>query len=287
MSTNAQLNRDLRQWLLRVTHGLALEVEVEVKEEISAHYADAVDAYKSKGMPDEKAHQAAMRELGEAKEVAQNLRAAHLTKAQCLAASMASLVYPLAMPLASWLVNRHIFFGWALVLIKLAILLPALYVLGTFTRVNQYRFRLLDLPLNLLIWSVLAGQLARMFNFILFHRAVFYKGGGVYIFSDGMLSSILASIVLFTEFSGGVSMLLFGLRLSKLNGRLAGLRIPLIFAFVLTGTACLGMGLGLVLDTHALIDIASSIRFGSLISLFLLLSLFFYRSGFWKPSSPR
>lgn len=287
MNTNAQLNRDLRQWLVRVTHGLTPDVEVEVKEEISAHYADAFDSYRSKGMPDRIAHQAAMRELGEAKEVAQNLRAAHLTKAQCLAASMASLVYPLAMPLASWLVERHIFYGWALVLIKLAILLPALYVLGTFTRVNQYRFRLLDLPLNLLIWSVLAGQLARMFNFIFFHRAVFYRGGGVYIFSDGMLSSILASIVLLTEFSGGASMFLFGLRLVKLNGRLAGLRKPLIFAFVLTGVACLGMGIGLVSDAHVLMDIARSIRFTLLIGLFLLLSLFFYRSGFWKSSSPK
>ena len=235
MNTDTHLNGDLRQWLLGVTHGLTPEVEVDVKEEISAHYAEAVDLYKSEGMSDEKAHRAAMRELGEAKEVAQNLRAAHLTKAQCLAASMVSLVYPLAMPLTAWLVDRRIFYGLALVLIKLAILLPALYVLGTFTRVNQYRFRLLDLPLNLLIWSVLAGQLARMFSFILFHRAVFYKGGGVYIFSDGMLSSILASIVLFTEFSGGVSMLMFGLRLAKLNGRLAGLRKPLSLVFGLTG----------------------------------------------------
>lgn len=99
------------------------------------------------------------------------------------------------------------------------------------------------------------------------------------MFSDGMLSSILASIVLFTEFSGGVSMLLFGLRLTKLGGRLAGLRKPLILVFGLTGVTCLGMGIGLVLDTHSLIDIASSTRFASLSVLFLMLSLFFYRNS--------
>ena len=282
---NNKFEEDLKSWLLQVTHGLTPEVEANLHEEISSHYNDAVTTHKQTGMSDEEAHQKAMKELGDANEVAKKLRATHLTKDQCRTASIISLVYPLLMPLALWFLNQHISESVALIVTELAILFPTLYVLSAFTKLNQYRFRLLDMPLTILIWSVIVGQSARILHFAIFQQTVFERGDGLQLFSYGLLSSILVIIAIIAEFSGGISMILFGSRLAKLTSRLFGLRKPLEIVFCGMGTASLGVGVGVLLDVYLLAGIASVIGYVTLIITFALLSLVFYRSAYRRPSN--
>ena len=113
-------------------------------------------------MSEADAHHSALAELGDAQETARILRRVHLTKVQCIIASAISFLFPLIFLAIVISADRWISDQLALVLLDVAILLPTLCIFYALTKLNQYRFKLLNTPMLIIIVSAIISAASRI-----------------------------------------------------------------------------------------------------------------------------
>lgn len=117
------IHSDLKRWLDKVTRGLPDDLAETLRDEISAHYEDAFDDYRSTGLDDETAHRYAMRDLGDVRAMQRSVKDAYHTDLFYLLAAFIGMGYPLLYLLTIPL-NERLVGGTAF---NLAVFLPLLY----------------------------------------------------------------------------------------------------------------------------------------------------------------
>jgi hypothetical protein len=128
-------------WLDDATRGLPKASRGWVRDELLAHYDDALDEHLSSGITTGEAHRRVMAELGSAKSIAADLRQTHLAERRYRFAAAASLIFPLTM-LAHVALFARGAGGVEVLLYDLLLLLPMLYVLRSLHTLFVQRFRL-------------------------------------------------------------------------------------------------------------------------------------------------
>lgn len=130
MSAVPLIDRDIDRWLDRATAGLPADARDWVRDELRAHYDDALAEHLTHGAPPDEARRLALAELGGAGVVSGGLRETHLAERRYAAAAAFSLIFPLAV-LAHVLMQARGAGGLDALAYDLLLLLPLLYILRT------------------------------------------------------------------------------------------------------------------------------------------------------------
>jgi hypothetical protein len=132
------VNAELAHWLDEATRGLPCRAAAQVRAELSNHYADALEDYEARGKSPNEAHQAALRDLGNAITVRAGLFETYLAPRRYRLAMAAALVFPLVV-----ILNGMGLLAGANgdVLYYLGLLLPTPYILRAFQTLLALRFR--------------------------------------------------------------------------------------------------------------------------------------------------
>lgn len=93
--TTSDRQTAVQHWLKRATAGLPADLAAELREELEAHYQDALDAYVAEGLSILEAHQAVMDDLGASEDTAEGLRTVHLASRYYLAGLASATIYPI------------------------------------------------------------------------------------------------------------------------------------------------------------------------------------------------
>jgi hypothetical protein len=115
-------------WLDRATAGLPADSRGWVRDELRAHYDDALAQHLSDGASPDEARRLALAELGGAGAVSGGLRETHLAERRYAAAAAFSLIFPLSV-LAHVLMQAQGAGGLDALIYDLLLLLPLLYIL--------------------------------------------------------------------------------------------------------------------------------------------------------------
>ena len=129
------------RWLDDATHGLPKAARSWVRDELLAHYDDALDAHLQDGASLEEAQRSALTELGSARSISGGLRETHLAEQRYRFAAATSLIFPLTM-VAHIVLTARGEGGVAVLLYDLLLLLPLLYVLRCLHTLFVQRFNL-------------------------------------------------------------------------------------------------------------------------------------------------
>lgn len=92
---DARQSQEVERWLKRATAGLPPALQLEIKEELYAHYEDALADYRSQGFSVLEAHRAVLADMGQESVIADGYRTVHLAARYYLAGIAAALLYPL------------------------------------------------------------------------------------------------------------------------------------------------------------------------------------------------
>lgn len=136
---NADAARDV--WLDDATRGMPKSSRGWVRDELLAHYEDALSDHLADGAAPDEAHRLVLAELGSANGVSGGLRETHLAERRYRFAAAASLIFPLTMLAHVTLVSRGER-GIEVLVYDLMLLLPLLYVLRSLHTLLVQRFRL-------------------------------------------------------------------------------------------------------------------------------------------------
>jgi hypothetical protein len=139
----SNIHPDLARWLDTATEGLSSEVAAAVRDELTAHYEDALAEYTEQGAAD--AHARAMADLGAADTTAQGLKDAHLGRRRYEMASVASLLTVITIFVVNFAYVLCVGKGpqakMILLLVFNLVMLPlSLWVLLTLKRLLTWRF---------------------------------------------------------------------------------------------------------------------------------------------------
>ena len=150
---------ELAHWLDSATRSLPRDTRGWVRDELRAHYEDALYDHLEHGRSHTEAHRAALAELGSAHAIQHDLSDTHLAERRYRFAAAASLIFPLAL-LAHLLLIAHGSGGLDVIVYDLLLLLPLLYVLRNLHRLFVLRLNLhVERRLSLIALGVLAMTL--------------------------------------------------------------------------------------------------------------------------------
>jgi hypothetical protein len=141
MSADATRLKARDNWLDAATRGVPKEARGWVREELLAHYEDALAEHMLDGTPPDEAHRRVVAELGSARSVSADLRETHLAERRYRVAAAASLIFPLTM-LAHVTLTARGESGVEVLIYDLLLLLPMLYVLRNLHTLLVQRYRL-------------------------------------------------------------------------------------------------------------------------------------------------
>ena len=159
---------DLQSWLKKSTRGLDADLSEQIREDITAHYEDALDDYQSEGHDLATAHQMAMRDLGDESAVGAGFRHVHYSHWRYLAYALLGLVYPIGY-LLSIPFNEALVGGVAF---NLAIFLPMIYIISSFRTLLRDRFSHVDIEKNIFLirWGIIILCLTRFIGWRIYFQ---------------------------------------------------------------------------------------------------------------------
>jgi hypothetical protein len=227
------------RWLKRATRGLARDVAALVREELTAHFEDAVAEYVSEGMTHLEAQQAALHDLGDDSEVAEGFQQTHGAGRHYLIAAVLGMSYP-ALYLLSIPFNERIA---GTMVFNLAIFLPLLYVAYSFKVVLAQRPH----GANFLTYEriihtgIVAMCVPRLVGWLVYHQPIIAEAytrafGDAHSMNEWLLNAVALSGL----FIAAVGFIGMGERVLHLRERLYGLLRP-------AGLLAMGCGMGLAL----------------------------------------
>ncbi|MEO8393770.1 MAG: permease prefix domain 1-containing protein [Chloroflexota bacterium] len=196
---NADL--ELSRWLDAATRGLPCESRGWIRDELLAHYEDAVQEALQRGGSPAEAHVAALAELGSASTIQHDLSETHLAERRYRFAAAASLIFPLAILAHLALIARGSS-GLDVILYDLLLLLPLLYVLRNLHTLFVLRFNLhVERRLGLIALGLLAMTLPEIAMQAIWLALTHGIGGevsalGVTLLNGLMLVDLLGAVLL-------------------------------------------------------------------------------------------
>src|SRR5689334_11392718 len=85
---------EFERWLKRATKRLPADTAAIVREELTAHFEDALEDYLAAGRTPQEAQQAALLALGDGAEVAEGFQQTHFSGRRYLLAASIGMIYP-------------------------------------------------------------------------------------------------------------------------------------------------------------------------------------------------
>ncbi len=279
MTGKIEINQDLIRWLDRATSDLPGEVREMVRDEISAHYEDAVAEHRERGLTSEVAHRAAIAELGDAGETASGLCETHLAERSYVRAMIISAAFPIVYLLLEMKTNL----SWAAYdfIFCAAILFPSLYVLRAFKRllVGRYLFTPTDWLFPLLNGAIVMLCVPRMIPFLLGREALPFEHFTKFIVeAPWSLDTLLMLAACGGMALSGLSCILLSDRLAKLEDGLFGLRRPLRYTLLLTGVGMVGFLVGILAKAYVFGSLTNLLTIFAFLLTNTLWTLLFFRS---------
>lgn len=162
------INADLARWLDQSTRGLEQELADLIRDEITAHYEDAVADYVADGYSAQDAHIAAMRDLGDESAVGQAFRHVHHSSRRYLLYALVGALYPLAY-LLSIPFNERLVGGVAF---NIAIFLPIIYIISSFRTLFRDRYNSIAIEKNIMLvrWGIIITCITRFIGWEIYHQ---------------------------------------------------------------------------------------------------------------------
>ncbi len=238
------LHPDLNRWLDTITQNLPADAAAYTRNEIIAHYQDAVADYTAAGSTPEDAHTQAMADLGQDSDTARGLKDAHLGHRRyqwAMLASLSVLVCMLGLPVIYLALGLKHNSNEATTLFVIADLLLfglTTFVLITLKELLTWRF---DLPrASRFIWLSVGGltlqilaDISSVLRYGYSHDignkqvTIFQAASGLEV---GLHAASLAGFLLL-----GIGLLGLAHQISKADTPLYGLGKPLVILLVILG----------------------------------------------------
>ncbi len=158
---NARMSEEgLDRWLDTATARLPCQVAGWVRDELQAHYQDAVESHRARGLDDGEARRVARFELGDPALTASALGAAHLSRQDCFVSVMICLLYPAALLLVPLLARWFDYYQTNL-LVFLSTAAVIVYILSVYRALIHGLVRSVDRPIQMLsaaqiLWAAIA-----------------------------------------------------------------------------------------------------------------------------------
>lgn len=289
---NLSIQEQQALWLDQACAGLPRSVQEASKRELNAHLADATDEYLAGGLDEAEAQRRALADLGPAATVAEGFKDAHLGRQRYRLAAAASafiLFTHLLAPLLYQLAYPYLTIAFP-VAYNLALMLPLIYVLIVLKQMLNWRFHLqgLDTPLRLAVAGLIMQFTADILMLLLYG---FSMNTGIArvpgIFEAGPWHQVLVILLSMAGFALlGVGMVWISLRLARWDGRLFGLKKPLLAFTMVMGLSMATSGLWMTIGLERVLDFAGLIVLISHIFLWPLLTLLFFRAAYRPPYRP-
>jgi hypothetical protein len=233
---------DLQRWLKKSTRGLNAELSDLIREEITAHYEDAIDDYQIEGFDLVTAHQMAMRDLGDESAVGTSFRQVHYSHWRYLVYALVGLAYPigylLSIPLNESIVGSVGF--------NLAIFLPMIYIVSSFRTLLRDRFSQVDIEKNILLirWGIIILCLTRLIGWRLYYHPTIVESYSRSIFDAISMWEMGLNIVSIAGLLlAAVGFMLIGEQTLRLHENLYGLLKPLGVSIIVCGAGFAVYGL--------------------------------------------
>jgi hypothetical protein len=284
--TGAPLPDEIGQWLMAATRGLPVHIAAVVRGELTAHYQDALEAHCQVGMTREEAHQAALAELGDANEVADGMRVAHLSRQRSLAGMLAGLCYPILivlMPTFAQLFGEE--GGYLVQDVLNSIVL--IFILGTFIRLIGFNPARLERPGGLLMVAIALGTVSRLAAMVILGNLPLASAGDALVWDNHSLVGILidGAFIGAEALTAGACFWL-GVRLYRSEEKMFGLLPPLSVLLMLVCPIGLGVSVSLVLGSMLAAEIFSILGYMLVTTLLAVMIYIFYRAAFGRNIRP-
>lgn len=234
---------DLDRWLKKSTRGLDAELSDMMRDEITAHYEDAMDDYVAEGYDLVTAHQMTMRDLGDESAVGKALRQVHYGNLRYLLYALVGLAFPIAYIL-SIPFNERLVGG---VGFNLAIFLPMIYVISSFRTVLRDRFSQVNIEQNIMLirWGIILVCVTRLIGWRLYHQPTIIESytrsifEAVSMWEMGLNMVSIAGLLL-----AATGFVLIGEQTLHLQEDFYGLLKPLALSIIVCGGGFAIYGLG-------------------------------------------
>lgn len=216
---------EFERWLKRATKRLPTETAVIVREELTAHYEDAVADYLAEGKTQQEAQRAALLALGDEGEVSEGFQQTHFAGRRYLMAAAVGMTYP-AVYLLSIPFNQY-FAG--VMVFNPAIFLPLIYVVYGFKTLLAHRPHGTNLTPyeNIVHTGIVAMCVPRLFAWLIYHQPMIAEA---YAKTFGEAHStgefLLNAIAVFGLFLTSIGCVMLGERALHLPESLFGLLKP-------------------------------------------------------------
>lgn len=237
------IHPDLARWLKKSTRGLDADLAEMIREEITAHYEDAVDDYVAQGKTPDEAHMLAMRDLGDESAVGKGFRQVHHSDRRYLLYALVGLAYPVGY-LLSIPFNERLVGGVAF---NLAIFLPIIYIISSFRTLLRDRISTVDIEKNIMLvrWGIILLCLTRFLGWEIFHQPTIVESYSRSLFDavngfEMMLNIVsIAGLLL-----GAVGFVLIGEQTLRLREDFYGVLRTLGMAIIVCGSGFAIYGVG-------------------------------------------
>jgi hypothetical protein len=289
---NTSLHPGLKHWLDSVTQQLPPETANYTRNELIAHYEDAVADYTATGLSPDQAHTQAMTDLGKDEVTWRGLKDVHLGYKRyqwAMIASFSMLMFVLGFPIVYLALGLRENSGQAVTLFVIDDLL--LYGLTTFVllsikRLFTWRFNLSET--GRFIWLSVGGLtlqiMADITSVLMFGYSHNIGNKYVTIFQTGSVLEVglhLVSLVGFILIGLG----LLGLARQILKTRLYGLSVPLAVLLMVMGGCFFSGWLWLNISSAISLLVGVIVQLCHLI-IWSLLTLLFFRVLYRPTSHP-
>lgn len=281
---------DLQRWLATATAGLPAEVAILTREELAAHYEDALDDYLDQGMTRADAHTRVMTDLGAAAHTAQGLSDVHRGQRHYVFAAIASLlafciIFVLPAGLYAAGVGER-----SLPMLALYVARPALMIYTMFIQkwLIGWRFHLPQVahPINLLIIGLVLESIGMIVSVFIAGSADYADISRSLMQSQTLFQAGLLVVTQAGRMAASIGALWLGYLLARTDGWLYGLRLPLA---VLTMAMGAGIGLACIVPYFSS---AGSVWVMAMVLIahvlvWPLLTLLFFRAAYRSPVHPQ
>jgi hypothetical protein len=278
----------ITRWLETATKDLPSHAVQMVRDEIGAHYADAVAHYAATGKTEAEAHQAALADLGDVRATARALRDAHLARRRYAIAAAACLVYPITLGLLptlettvlrSDILAEIVYLGSALV--------STLFALSGLKRLLGHEAHSSRGLFALVAWAFVVADVAILASQVVFgERTIANTTRRGLHDATTFLQATFDLVDLGGESLGATSLLLLGTWLARVENPLYGLRGPVRWLAIAVGGTLLISVVTTALNIYIPAVVATLLGMVSLVVTFAFLALLFFRAAYRGPRRP-
>lgn len=279
---------DLERWLNEAMAGLQQDVAAMTRDEIAAHYEDALDAYMDEGLPTAQAHTRAMTDLGASAATAGGLRDVHHGPQQYSRAALASflvLMFIFVVPAIFEFSGGATSLAFTLTsIVQLAL---SVFALMVFKRLLRWRLDVnVERPIVLVNIGLAGEIIAAIVSELVFGSLDYAYMNSLPPRSTEPLALLLLGAVFISRAMAGYGALVIGRKVFSQGGELFGLARFIGLVALVMGVGLLGyVAAPFVGTTFMSYMFMVAVMIGH-VFLWPLLTLLFFRAVYRSPVFP-